>query len=88
MDVCERGDEGGLGGQVYTVQHVRSCAAVTIAALLLARTLLDKDLLFVSAATFIIFTVFFLHSSLVHFIIMSRVAQDPPPQLLIISLTG
>lgn len=69
-------------GQVESV-HVRSCAAVTVAALLLAWTLVDTDLLFVSAAKqyFVFWGFVFFCIYLWLFIVMSRVAQDiyPPP---------
>lgn len=89
MDACE-GNGAGLVGQVETVQHVRSCAAVTIAALLLAWTLVDKIcslcLLQLNILSFFFFFLS-LHIPLVHFIVMSRVAQEPPT-VLIISPSG
>lgn len=77
MDACA-GNEGGLVGQVETVQHVSSCAAVTIAALLLAWTRVDKSCSLCLLQLNILSFFFFLHIPLVHFIVMSRVAQDPP----------
>lgn len=70
MDACV-GNGGGLVGQVEAV-HVRSCAAVTITALLLAWTLVSKICSLCLLQLNILS--FFLHIPLVHLIVMSRVA--------------
>lgn len=76
-------------GQVESV-HVRSCAAVTVAALLLAWTLVDTDLLFVSAAKqyFVFLGFFFLHIPLAFYCYVTCCTghlPPPPPPVLIIS---